>query len=328
VTAAGEDDGCSFRHRRPASRLGTRPQEVAPVDDGGSQGRGMVEPGASGRPPGGAGFAHVEDRGRFPESLKAEHRHLGGAGPVDLRLEFAGVNLRAVGAGEKAAYLVGCAVDLRAALGGSAVEEIDEPPSELLGVVLQGSVGEQGEQIGPDGAESLADGVGIRQLRGCIAGDPLNLQVPELKLAELRGKCCVHVRLHRFRRRRFRRQEPEDPSRPPLRTVREAAGNPRPRLARAAACNAATRAESRRVAARRRRVRALFRAEPAFWTRHGMPTFSPSRGATGASQHWSRRQAMAKEPIPIQRVKDVSAACRRCMVRPTRRILARRRREP
>ena len=155
----------------------------------------MVEPGAAGRAPGGAGLAHVEDRGRLAEGFQAEHRDLGGSGPVDLRLELAGVDLGAVGAGEKAAYLVGRSIDLRAALRGGAVEKVDQSPGELLGVVLERRLREQREQIRPDGGEGLRDRFRVRRLGAGGAPEPLDLQMGELELGELRGKAiCPHPR--------------------------------------------------------------------------------------------------------------------------------------
>jgi hypothetical protein len=173
------------------------------------------------------------------------------------------VDFGAVGRGEQAADLVGRAVDLGGALGGCAMEEVDEAPGELLGVVLERGVGEQGEEVGPDGGERLLHGFGSGRFRGSIAGDPLDLEMAELELGELGGKAGVHLVSPRVSDAGGPAPGARGPGRPPLRTASEAAGNPRPRLARAAARSAATRAESRRVAARRRRVRALSRAGPA-----------------------------------------------------------------
>src|SRR4051794_6117544 len=101
----------------------------------------MVEPGGSSGPPRGTSLVHVEESGSLAERFQAEHRGLGGAGPVDLALQLAGVDLGAVSAGQQAADFVGRAVDLRAALRRGTVEEVDEAPGELLGIALEGGLG-------------------------------------------------------------------------------------------------------------------------------------------------------------------------------------------
>src|SRR5690606_765724 len=107
----------SLGHRRPALALGPGAQVIAPVDDSRGQRVRVTEPRASGGTPGGAGLVDVEDRGRLAERLEAEHGKLGHMRLLDLSLELARVNLRAVGRGDQAADLVGRPVDLRAALG-------------------------------------------------------------------------------------------------------------------------------------------------------------------------------------------------------------------
>ena len=47
---------------------------------------------------------------------------------------------------------------------GSAVEEVDEAPGEILGVGFERGIGEQREEIGPDRSERVSHGVLAREV--------------------------------------------------------------------------------------------------------------------------------------------------------------------
>jgi hypothetical protein len=72
------------------------------------------------------------------------------------------------------------------------MKQVDEPPAELLGVIVERCVGEQREQVGPDRDERLfgcilIDRIGARRL--IERGD---VEMAELQCGELGGKCGVH----------------------------------------------------------------------------------------------------------------------------------------
>ncbi len=75
------------------------------------------------------------------------------------------------------------------------MEQVDERPAKLLGVVLERSVREEREQVGPDGDERLLGGLGIDRVG---AGRPIergDVEMAELQCGELGGKGGVHGRL-------------------------------------------------------------------------------------------------------------------------------------
>ena len=75
------------------------------------------------------------------------------------------------------------------------MEQVDEGPAELLGIVFERRVGEEREQVGPDSDEGLfgcirVDRIGARRPVEC--GD---VEMAEFQCGKLGGKGGVHDRL-------------------------------------------------------------------------------------------------------------------------------------
>ena len=82
--------------------------------------------------------------------MRTQPRALRALWAFDAGVQRRGVELRTIGTGEKIADLIGCPVDTFGFAGGSAVEEIDEAPGQILGIGFEGSIGKQREKIAPD----------------------------------------------------------------------------------------------------------------------------------------------------------------------------------
>ena len=118
------------------------------------------------------------------------------------------MDLGAVGRCDQAAYFVGGAVDLGGALGGGAVEQVDEAPGDLLGVGFKGRLRKDREQVRPDGVKDLLHSLVDRQVGRGGGRCGLDRKVAELELGELCGKAGVHRNVSRESRRLLRRQGP------------------------------------------------------------------------------------------------------------------------
>ena len=103
------------------------------------------------------------------------------------------MNLRAVGRREQDPDLVGRPVKLSAALGRRAMEDIDQSPGDLLGVLFQRRVREQGEKVRPNRGERLLDGVGFRKVGGVGLIGSVDGEMTELELGELRREGRMHI---------------------------------------------------------------------------------------------------------------------------------------
>src|SRR6185312_11929074 len=137
------------------------------------------------------------------------------------------------------------------ALGRCAMEQVDEAPGDLLRILLERGVGEEGEQVRPDSGKGLLDPLALGKVGDGWSVRLLNREMAKLEL----GKLCCKGRVHEivFFSGGAHRAAPAAlrPVRTRFsRTAGEAKGNPRPRPARAA--RRATRADSRRVAGMRR----------------------------------------------------------------------------
>ena len=152
--------------------------------------------------------------------------------------------------GEQAADLVGRAVDLGAALGRGAVEEVDEAPGESPRHRPRARSRERARTDRTrwrQASASTASGSGGRK---CRRSDPLDREMAELELGELGGKAGVHDVSPRARDAgRSGAGSPDGPAWPPLRTARSG-GKPPAEAGAGSRAKRATRAESRRVAAR------------------------------------------------------------------------------
>ena len=154
----------------------------------------MAEPRPAGRFPGGAGLREVECGCGLPQVLERQHFGLGGLGALDLLLKLAGMDLRAVVGREQQPDFVGRTIDPARGLGGGTMEEIDETPAELLGLILQDRVGEQREQVRPDRGERLIDRLRFGSGKDAGARLGADREVPEFEGGELGGKGCRHER--------------------------------------------------------------------------------------------------------------------------------------
>lgn len=106
----------------------------------------------------------------------------------------------AVGRGKQRADLVARAIDLRGLASRRAVEEIDEAPGDVLGVGLECGIGEQGEQVRPDGREGLLArlfGGKVCFVERCGS----NRKAGQIESGKLGGEAVVHGSFPPERRR-------------------------------------------------------------------------------------------------------------------------------
>src|SRR3954470_10113366 len=136
------------------------------------------------------------------------------------------------------------------------MEEVDEAPRDLFGVVFKGGVRKQSEEVGPDSGQGLLDRVRVWQFGRGGGADPLDFEVAELELRELGGKRGVHEVSPVKNARPSGDGSPRTRHSRPPRTARHARETPGPRPARAAPRSGATRAERTAGCGERRRVRA------------------------------------------------------------------------
>jgi len=177
---------------------------------------------------------------------------------LNLALELGGMHFGAVGRGEQATDFIGRAVDLRAALGRGAVEEVDQAPGDFLGILLERGIGKQSQKVGPDAAKRLVDGIAVRELGRTTRLGAFDCEMAELELGKLSGKACVHDHVSRESRRPSAAlPEPDDPAQAASPAPRRSRGKPPAEAGAGSPTRSwATRAERRRVAGMRRRVRA------------------------------------------------------------------------
>ena len=126
----------------------------------------MIEARTGDRLPGGTELVEVQGCGDLAHLFKRQHRTFGALRPLDLGLEFMGVDLGAIGRRNQRADLVGRPVKGRRFAFGGAVEDVDEGPAKIFGIGFERGAGDHGEKIGPDRFEGLDNRFPDREIAG------------------------------------------------------------------------------------------------------------------------------------------------------------------
>ena len=137
--ATGKYHRRTFWHGGAALGFGPGSDELAPLDKRGSQHGAVIEARTRHGLPRGAEFVEIEGSGHFAHLFESDHGPFGTLCPLNLGLEFMGVNFGSIGSSEERSDFVGCAVDCGRFAGRGTVKHVDERPAEVLGIGLQRS---------------------------------------------------------------------------------------------------------------------------------------------------------------------------------------------
>jgi hypothetical protein len=132
-------------------------------------------------------LVEIEASGYLTHLFESEHSPFGTLRTLNLGLEFMGVNFGSIGIGQERSDLVGCAVDYGRFAGRGTMEDVDERPTEVLGIGLQRSSRDHCKEIGPDRFESLDDRFVDRKIIGGHRGRT-NRKTGKIEAGKLLGK--------------------------------------------------------------------------------------------------------------------------------------------